>query len=103
MNSQNNGYRRLCFADSLYGYASTNSNMIFKTTNSGENWFALNLNSGYGINGMYALNRDTLFVSGNSGRIYRSMNGVEIGQKVLLQTRGKICGTSVLSILKLVI
>jgi len=75
MNSQNNGYRRLCFADSLYGYASTNSNMIFKTTNSGENWFALNLNSGYGINGMYALNRDTLFVSGNSGRIYRSMNG----------------------------
>jgi hypothetical protein len=49
--------------------------MIFKTTNSGENWFALNLNPGYGINGMYALNRDTLFVSGNSGRIHRSMNG----------------------------
>jgi len=95
MNSQNSGFERLHLVDTACGYTSTSSSRIYKTTNGGVNWLVSNFNSNYGVNGIYAINRDTVFVSGNGARIHRSLNGGEYWTESILgnwdQNMGEIC------------
>jgi photosystem II stability/assembly factor-like uncharacterized protein len=75
--SINSGFKKIQFANSNTGYASTNYTNFFKTTNAGLNWIDLS-SVIFSDDDMAVINVDTILCvssSGFDGGVFRSTNG----------------------------
>ena len=75
--STNSGFRKIQFANSNTGFASTNYTNFFKTTNAGLNWIDLS-SVIFSDDDMAVINADTILAvssSGLDGGVFRSTNG----------------------------
>ena len=72
----NVSFNRIQFADRNIGYASINTDFLYKTTDGGENWISINNN--LFPNDIAIINKDTILAvknSGLDGGVYRSIDG----------------------------
>lgn len=75
-------FYKVIFLNDSVGYVAgndNNSNFILKTTNAGETWInTASMVTSKLVKGMYFLNKDTGFVVGKLGSVYKTIDGASI-------------------------
>jgi photosystem II stability/assembly factor-like uncharacterized protein len=80
-----NTYNSIKFININTGFVVGELGMFYKTTNGGNNWIKVNLNSSVSLNSIYIRNANSGWICGDQGTLYKTIDG---GNNWLLKNIG---------------